>query len=87
MSALRFPRPGIVWLILVAITVVSFEVAENGLASRYSAPLLFGLAAIKAWLVMLHYMETPHAARQWRWLYPIWAGGIAVFLMIGHVFQ
>ena len=84
MNVLRYPRPAVVWAILVGMTIISFQTAESRLSPRLSALLLFGVAAIKAWLVMLHYMETAHAAPQWQWFYPVWAGGLAVLLMIGH---
>jgi heme/copper-type cytochrome/quinol oxidase subunit 4 len=74
-----------VWLILIALTGIAVGTAER-LAWREAATVtIFALAAVKAYLVITHYMETDRAPPQWRTLYPLWAGVIGLSLIVGHL--
>jgi heme/copper-type cytochrome/quinol oxidase subunit 4 len=74
-----------IWLILIALTGLSVITAER-LSWREAATVtVFALAAVKAYLVITHYMETNRAAPQWRALYPLWAGVIGFTLIVGHL--
>jgi heme/copper-type cytochrome/quinol oxidase subunit 4 len=78
-------RPTTIWLILIALTGIAVITAER-LAWREAATVtIFALAAVKAYLVITHYMETDRAPPQWRSLYPLWAGVIGLTLIIGHL--
>jgi heme/copper-type cytochrome/quinol oxidase subunit 4 len=77
--------PTTVWLILIALTGIAVGTAER-LAWREAATVtIFALAAVKAYLVITHYMETDRAPPQWRTLYPLWAGVIGLTLIVGHL--
>jgi heme/copper-type cytochrome/quinol oxidase subunit 4 len=77
--------PTTVWLILIALTGIAVGTAER-LAWREAATVtIFALAAVKAYLVITHYMETDRAPPQWRTLYPLWAGVIGLTLIAGHL--
>jgi heme/copper-type cytochrome/quinol oxidase subunit 4 len=78
-------KPTAIWMILIALTGLSLVVAER-LAWRDAATVtIFALAAVKAYLVITHYMETDRAPPQWRTLYPLWAGVIGLTLIVGHL--
>lgn len=77
--------PTTIWMILIALTGLSVVTAEQ-LTWRDAATItIFALAAIKAYLVITHYMETDRAPAQWRTLYPLWAGAIGFTLIVGHL--
>lgn len=72
-------------MILIALTGLYVITAER-LAWREAATItIFALAAVKAYLVITHYMETDRAQSQWRALYPLWAGVIGLVLIVGHL--
>jgi heme/copper-type cytochrome/quinol oxidase subunit 4 len=77
--------PTTIWMILIALTGIAVGTAER-LAWREAATVtVFALAAVKAYLVITHYMETDRAPPQWRALYPLWAGVIGLTLIVGHL--
>jgi heme/copper-type cytochrome/quinol oxidase subunit 4 len=77
--------PTTIWLILIALTSLSVAIAEK-LAWREAAIItIFGLSAVKAYLVITQYMETDRAPPQWRAIYPLWAGVIGLSLIVGHL--
>jgi heme/copper-type cytochrome/quinol oxidase subunit 4 len=77
--------PTTIWMLLIALTGLSVVTAER-LAWREAATVtIFALAAVKAYLVIAHYMETDRAPPQWRALYPLWAGVIGLTLIVGHL--
>ena len=60
-----------VWMVLLAITAVTYWIGEGGLAGQASiVPVLviFGLAFVKGLLVCLDFLELRHAPALWRWL-------------------
>ena len=74
-----------IWMILIALTGIAVFTAER-LAWREAATVtIFALAAVKAYLVITHYMETDRAPPQWRVIYPLWAGVIGLTLIVGHL--
>lgn len=73
-----------IWLLLVGITVISTLAAERHLAGMVITVVIFILAAIKAHMVIMHYMEAKHAAPHWRALYQWWVAIAATILAIGH---
>lgn len=70
-----------VWVLMVAATVLVGWLAEHpGFSPRGAVAWTFGVAAFKARLVLLHYMELRHAPLRWRVMFEGWAvlcaGGI-----------
>lgn len=64
-----------VWLVLLAITGVTYWIGEGGLANQSSmVPVLvmFGLAFVKGLLVCLDFLELRHAPALWRWVVIGW---------------
>lgn len=64
-----------VWLVLLAGTALTYWLGESGLSgSAGMTPVLvmFGLALLKGWLVILDFMELRHAPPLWRQLLTGW---------------
>jgi heme/copper-type cytochrome/quinol oxidase subunit 4 len=77
--------PTTIWMILLALTCLSVITAERQAWREAATVTIFALAAVKAYLVITHYMETDRAPPQWRTLYPLWAGVIGLTLIVGHL--
>ena len=63
------------WLILLAVTAVTYWIGESGLAGHGTmAPMLvlFALTFIKGLVVILDFLELRHAPALWRWIVVIW---------------
>ena len=63
------------WLILLAVTAVTFWMGESGSLGRGTmAPmlLLFALTFVKGLLVSLDFLELRHAPALWRWMVLVW---------------
>ena len=63
------------WLVLLAVTAVTYWIGESGLASHASmAPmlLLWALTFVKGLVVSLDFLELRHAPALWRWLVLVW---------------
>jgi heme/copper-type cytochrome/quinol oxidase subunit 4 len=78
-----------IWLLLLAATGVTFWLGESGLSgSAGMTPVLvmFGLAFVKALLVMQDFMELRHAPALWRrllvgWLMLVTTGIVLAYWM------
>lgn len=72
--ALLLKNPAtIVWIALVAITLGTSWVAESQfMSAQWAVPVVFILAALKARLIILHYMELKHAPTSWRAAFEAW---------------
>ena len=72
----------IVWLFLVALTLVGYFVGQTGMSGTLALTILLGAALIKSQLVITHFMEMKHAPGFWRWIPTFWLvvvlGGIAI---------
>jgi heme/copper-type cytochrome/quinol oxidase subunit 4 len=77
--------PNTIWLILIALTGIAVFTAERLPWREAATVTIFALAAVKAYLVITHYMEADRAPPQWRTLYPLWAGVIGFTLIVGHL--
>ena len=73
-----------VWLMLIVLTGGSFAVIEGDLFSFVSPLIVIGIAAYKARLIMVHFMEVKLAARTWRTMYTTWIGIVAGIILIGN---
>jgi hypothetical protein len=74
-----------VWLLLCALSVISVVQLRQGWSGRAAAVLVILIAAIKAQLVIRHYMEVRRARRVWQFLYTAWTVAAAMTLIIGFV--
>ena len=79
------------WLVLLAATLLTFGVAETGLANTGLAAVLFifALAFGKSALVILHFMELKRAPLAWRlvlfgWLSVVTAGILVAWWLGRH---
>jgi heme/copper-type cytochrome/quinol oxidase subunit 4 len=75
----------IAWLVMVALTLLSFAVAEGHIGHRLVLAAIFTVAAIKGQIVASRFMEVGHALPHWRALYRIWIVAIAIVLAGGHL--
>lgn len=63
------------WLILLAVTAVTYGIGESGLAGHGTmAPMLvlFALTFVKGLVVSLDFLELRHAPALWRWIVLVW---------------
>jgi hypothetical protein len=75
--------PGWVWCGLCALTVGSAAFAAFGAGAQIASTGIVLIAAAKARLVIVHYMELRQAAPHWRLLYEAWNLAAATTLIIG----
>jgi hypothetical protein len=76
--------PAAVWLILCVLSVMAVVQLEEGWSHRTASLLVVLLAAIKARLIIRHYMEANRARPTWRILYNAWDFAVAATLGIGY---
>ncbi|HIJ23965.1 MAG: cytochrome C oxidase subunit IV family protein [Gammaproteobacteria bacterium] len=62
----------IVWVVLVALTLMGYWVGQNGLSGTDAVTILLGAALIKGQLVIGYFMEMRHAKTRWRYVPTIW---------------
>ncbi|WP_027994548.1 cytochrome C oxidase subunit IV family protein [Simplicispira psychrophila] len=63
------------WLILLAVTAVTYWMGESGFAGHGAmAPMLilFALTFVKGVVVSLDFLELRHAPALWRWIVVVW---------------
>lgn len=63
------------WLILLAVTAVTYWIGESNLAGHGTmAPMLvlFALTFVKGLVVILDFLELRHAPALWRWILLVW---------------
>lgn len=75
---------GVVWALLVLLTAGSLAVVEGGLVRLVSAAVVIGLAAYKARLVMLHFMEIKTLPGVWKKMYTMWIVAAVGIILIGN---
>ena len=80
----RTPMPFAIWLILIACTLASFGIFERRLLGPLSTLVIVTIAAVKARLVLRHFMEAAQAPGKWRFLYETWIFVAAAIIVIGH---
>ena len=76
-----------VWLILLAVTGVTYWIGEGGLADQSSmVPVLviFGLAFVKGLLVCLDFLELRHAPTLWRWVVIGWLIAVLSLIVLAY---
>lgn len=64
-----------VWIVLACATLLVGWLADgHAVEPRTAVTIAFLVAAFKARMVLLHYMELRHAPLRWRLLFEAWAG-------------
>ena len=82
---IRRPSPAMrIWLLLLVLTGVSFLVAEEIDLRTVAIVAIFLMAAVKAELIVVHYMEARHAERHWLVMYFAWITAVTLLLVWGH---
>lgn len=71
-------RATLLWLVLVAATLLTWAVGERGSAGPHVAALLAVVSCVKGGMVILDFMALRHAPPMWRaltlgWLVLTWA--------------
>lgn len=84
MSGRFLSRPSWIWGVLASLTVMSVGICEGTLLGPYTTLAIVLIAAVKARLVILHYMEAVRAPGHWRFLYETWNFSAAAIIVIGH---
>jgi Prokaryotic Cytochrome C oxidase subunit IV len=82
----RAPRARTIWLLLMALSLVSTLLAEGSDHAVYAVVAIFVISAAKGDLVIMHYMEASKAEPHWKFLYRAWLGVVTVLLITGHIF-
>lgn len=76
-----------VWLILLAVTAITYWIGEGGLSGQASmVPVLviFGLAFVKGLLVCLDFLELRHAPALWRWVVIGWLVVVLCLIVLAY---
>lgn len=76
-----------VWLILLAVTAITYWIGEGGLSDQASmVPVLviFGLAFVKGLLVCLDFLELRHAPALWRWVVIGWLVVVLCLIVLAY---
>jgi heme/copper-type cytochrome/quinol oxidase subunit 4 len=79
------PRASTIWLLLMALSLLSTLLAEGSDHATYAIVTIFVIASAKADLVIMHYMEAGRAVPHWRLMYRAWLGVVTVLLISGHI--
>jgi Prokaryotic Cytochrome C oxidase subunit IV len=85
MMKLWSPRASTIWLLLIALLLISTLLAEGSGHAVYAIVTIFVIAAAKGDLVIMHYMEAGRAEPHWKHLYRAWLGIVTVLLISGHI--
>lgn len=81
---MRALSPQAIWAILVAITVLSWLLAEGPLASRFAAGAVIVIAAFKINLVVGHFMELQWRPRPFRIVVTVWLAAVTTIIIAGQ---
>ena len=84
MSATSLTRA---WLILLAVTAVTYWIGESGMAGHGSLTLmlvLFGLTFVKGLVVSLDFLELRHAPALWRWVVLSWRAVVLGAIVLAY---
>ena len=83
-NAFRLPATR-AWLALVAVTIVSWSLAESAaVAARLAATAVILIAAFKVRLVFIYFMELPWKPKPWRYVFELWTLAIAIIIIGGY---
>lgn len=85
MSRLRVSNAASIWLVLCGLSVFSVMQLAKSEWSWAVTVLIVSVAAVKARLVIHHYMEADRARAVWRTLYNVWNVAAAATIIIGYM--
>jgi heme/copper-type cytochrome/quinol oxidase subunit 4 len=72
------------WLFLVLATLATSWVAEqHTLNARWAVTIVIVFAALKARVILLHYMELKHAPLAWRVAFELWGVVASLLMLVG----
>jgi hypothetical protein len=74
-----------VWVALVSATVLSWAIAKGGPSAHVVGVGVLCVAAVKAGLVIHHYMEIGRGSRGWEWFFLVWVLGVTGALVTTSV--
>ncbi|MGV8074576.1 MAG: cytochrome C oxidase subunit IV family protein [Syntrophobacteraceae bacterium] len=73
------------WLTLVAVTILSWSLAESPeVAARLAATAVILIAAFKVRLVFIYFMEIPWKPKPWRYVFEVWTVVVAIIIIGGY---
>lgn len=79
------PRASTIWLLLMAMSLLSTVLAEGSEHAAYAIITIFVIAAAKGDLIIMHYMEAGRAEPHWKFLYRAWLAVVTLLLVSGHI--
>lgn len=77
--------PSLVWILLVALTLAAFIVAETAGATHFRVVAILAITGLKAMLVLDRYMEVRLAAMHWNILYIGWISVVVLLFGVGFI--
>lgn len=81
----RHVSPTLTWVTLVGATIASFVAFELDPENRfYAVPLILAVAALKARLVLRHFMALKDGPLSHRSFFDLWVAGCAVLIAGVH---
>lgn len=80
----KLSSPVAIWALLMLLSGLSLFVAEEVSQRQIAIVAIFAVAMVKAYLVMVYFMEVNEAAPHWRALYQVWILVAGCILVIGN---
>ena len=77
-------RALVIWLFLIAATILAWAIGERGMGGPAIVALLFVLAFVKGSLVILDFMAVRHAPHLWRWVTLGWLGAVCALIGLAY---
>lgn len=62
----------VVWLFLVALTILGYTIGEAGMSGTTAMAILLSAAFVKSQLVISHFMELKKITGLWKWIPSGW---------------
>jgi Prokaryotic Cytochrome C oxidase subunit IV len=72
------------WLLLCLLSVVSFAVVEGGLVTAIASVIVVAVAALKARIIMVHFMEIKSIPAKWQSMYAAWIVAASVIILCSN---
>jgi len=79
--------PARAWLLLVALAMLSWALAERSGAARLATTAVIVIAAIKVRLVVAHFMELEPSHLPWRRVVDVWVVAVTAIILGGYWFS
>jgi heme/copper-type cytochrome/quinol oxidase subunit 4 len=75
--------PSLVWFVLCGLTIFSLVIFESASWRLSTSVLVVLISAIKARLIIVHFMHVRQAQPHWRFLYEAWNVVVTATIVIG----